>query len=290
MSRPNILVVRFRGWLTIRLATEPDPPDEPRGASGYTFAYAGEPPLDRVIRTQPLDEPDLLRPGAPWDWGVFVYDAFQLDIDGAATPLRDLLGLQVKLHGRPKFENRSWLLTPPGWEPIVPFDLAIQANDKDGVLRRSAPLDPASSKPVWQQPIARLLAQGAKDIWPERETVGSATGIWDAKVLLDQRIVTLETLLAEEKDAVKRQCLKSRLFELKRAVEEPPGARLMIRYPVERFSIRMDGMDAKIPDKEDLAGLNPQEAWLVDFWLGAFDFDLLAAFMQGSLVVPFRVI
>ncbi len=42
------LVVRFRGWCTIRLPTDPDPSDEPRGASGYTFAFSGEPDLDRA--------------------------------------------------------------------------------------------------------------------------------------------------------------------------------------------------------------------------------------------------
>ncbi len=37
-----MLVVNFAGWFQCRLATDPDPTDEPRGVSGFTFALAGE--------------------------------------------------------------------------------------------------------------------------------------------------------------------------------------------------------------------------------------------------------
>src|SRR5512133_460655 len=45
-----MLSLHFAGWFQCRLATDPDPADEPRGVSGFTFAYPGEPDLDRVIR------------------------------------------------------------------------------------------------------------------------------------------------------------------------------------------------------------------------------------------------
>lgn len=289
MTRPPSLVLRYRGWATVRLATEPDPPDEPTGASGFTFAFAGEPPLDRIIRTQPLDDPQMVRPGASWGWGVYVHDAFLRHSDGATVPRRELIGTRMMLHGSPKFENRSWLLTPPGWEPIVPFDLAIEPTPGSPVLRRSAPLDPDNpTRPVWQQPLERLLAQGAKDINQERETVGAATGIWDAIVPLEQRVKTLEALRAEERDSVRRHCLESRLRELRFALRNDRDRRVMVRYFVERFNVVMKGADALVPASGDLAALDPAADWLADFWLGAFDFDLLAAFFSGSLQVPFR--
>ena len=37
--------LKFTGWFQCRLATDPDPTDEPRGVSGYVRAVAGEPDL-----------------------------------------------------------------------------------------------------------------------------------------------------------------------------------------------------------------------------------------------------
>lgn len=42
--------IPFRGWFQARLATDPDDFDEPRGQNGWTFAFEGEPDLDRIIR------------------------------------------------------------------------------------------------------------------------------------------------------------------------------------------------------------------------------------------------
>ena len=47
------LALSFEGWCSLRLPTDPDPSDEPRGISGYTFAFAGEPDFDRVLNLQP---------------------------------------------------------------------------------------------------------------------------------------------------------------------------------------------------------------------------------------------
>ena len=58
----NALLLRFQGWFELRLATDPDPTDEPRGVSGYTFAFGCEPPLDRVLRFQPGDQLVRQRP------------------------------------------------------------------------------------------------------------------------------------------------------------------------------------------------------------------------------------
>ena len=288
MSNPTALFIRFRGWATVRLATEPDPPDEPRGASGFTYAFAGEPPLDRIIRMQPNDDPKFVRSGAAFGWGVFVYDAFVIDKEAVVTPVHDLVGARINLHGQPKFESRNWLLAPPGWEPIVPFDLAVESKDGKAVLRRTAPLDPKNPAPVWQQPLGTLLAQGAKDLWPERETIGSATGIWNALTTVRQRIRVLEALKSQETHVLRRQCLESRLSELRYALARPTDARVMIRYFVERFSVSMQGADPIVPSEGPLENLDPSLPWLVDFWAGAFDCDLLAAFFNGSLQIPFR--
>src|SRR6185503_3047945 len=53
----------FAGFFECRLATDPDPFDELRGTSGWTFALPGEPNLDRIIRFQPTGA--VLRWGGP---------------------------------------------------------------------------------------------------------------------------------------------------------------------------------------------------------------------------------
>ena len=55
MSAAKLLAIEFEGYFMCRLATDPDPTNERRGASGYTMAIAGEPDMDQAIRLQ-LDD------------------------------------------------------------------------------------------------------------------------------------------------------------------------------------------------------------------------------------------
>jgi len=73
----SVIVCSFAGWIQIRLATNPDPPDEPRGISGYTFALPGEPALDRLLRTSD--------PVAPRSHGPLIGVAVRaVTVDGVA--------------------------------------------------------------------------------------------------------------------------------------------------------------------------------------------------------------
>ncbi len=47
-----MLVIAYEGWFQCRMASDPDPTNDPRGISGPTIAVAGEPDFDRVIRLQ----------------------------------------------------------------------------------------------------------------------------------------------------------------------------------------------------------------------------------------------
>lgn len=49
------LVINFEGYWQCRQATDPDPSEDPRGVSGYTYAFGNESDLDLIIRLQ-LDE------------------------------------------------------------------------------------------------------------------------------------------------------------------------------------------------------------------------------------------
>ena len=288
MKPTQRLVVCFRGWFMLRQATDPDPPDERWGASGYTFAFAGEPAFDRVLRLQPNDHPGLIRLSEARQWGVFVFNAFVGSDGRAHAATRPLLGARVVLRGAPKFETRGWLLTPPGWEPIYPFHLALEAEKGKNLLQRTAPLDvDYPTRPVWKQPVKNLLAQGGKDIWLERETVGNATGIWDAVIGFRHRMEFLRVARAKTTSKLKIQCIDSRLHELDFAVKNPLDRRVMVRYCVERFGFRIEGTDGWAAPALDVL-LDVQQPWQVDFWMGAWDFDLLGGYMQGSLQIPLK--
>jgi hypothetical protein len=279
------LAIQFHGYVLIRLPTDPDPPDEPRGVSGYTFAFAGEPDLDRVIRLQPPSDFTLRTYSPPV--GVTVFAANRVD-GGSLTPVPALMNGAVNLLGKPRLENRNWTLTLPGFEPIVPFDLAIAGS---GVgLGRSAPFDPANpDQPIWLIPEPELLTHGAQGMEFEPETIGRATGVWDGLGMVTQRLARLRADLQKETDPTKKVALQGRIAELEIGVANPADRRVFARNFVERFSFTMTGLDAAITGDPSLLGgaVDTTAAWTVSFWMGAWDPDTLTAFMEGSLQVPY---
>jgi hypothetical protein len=280
------LVIQFEGWCIIRLPTDPDPPDEPRGVSGYTFAFAGEPDLDRVIHLQPPTD-FTPRSHGPDRLGVTVTSAERVEGSGA-TPVTALVGASVELMGEPRFENRNWTLTLPGFEPIVPFDLRIAEGPLE--LRRSAPFDPAHpDTPLWEIPEATLLSHGAQGMEFEPETVGRATGIWDALGVATQRLAALQEDLKRTTDPVAVAALQGRIAELSIGVASPHDRRTAAHSFVERFGFPVAGLDARVIGDPNayLGPLDTTSPWPVSFWLGGWDPDLLCAYLVGSIQVPY---
>ena len=271
------LVLEFEGWCSLRLPTDPDPSDEPRGVSGYTFAFAGEPDFDRVLNLQ-AREGMTYRSHGP-ELGVTVRKAVRTD----GYVVTALQGARVDLLGDPIIENRNWTLTLPGFEPIVPFRLRVAG---DGVaLERMAPLNPADpSQPLWQVSETLLEAQGAQGMEYEPATVGAATGEWDPLGAVKQRLATLQQDLEHEHDEIARTNLEGRIAELKIGIDaNPPDRRVLVRNFVERFGFPMQG-DATATG---IDGIDTTTPWRVDFWLGGWDPDVLSLYMKGALNVPY---
>jgi hypothetical protein len=288
------LILQFEGWCTIRQPTDPDPTDEPRGASGYTFAFGNEPDLDRIVRLQPSQTIPERSHG--WPIGVKVTDAVR-HAGAKQSSIAALVGATVDLLGRPKLENRNWTLTPAGYEPIVPFDLSIKAPPL--TIGRKAPLDVNDpNRKLWEQPPAVLQAQGANGVEFEPETIGKATGIWDSReVALERR-----TLLQKDLDAAKRKTppeeaeiaiLTGRIAELTIGIDNPNDRRVGARYYVERFgfdmlgTVKIEGDEGKVLGGLLTRGSDPAGAWGVRFWIGAWDPDLLSAYFVGALDAPY---
>jgi rubrerythrin len=281
------LIIQFHGHVLIRLPTDPDPPDEPRGVSGYTFAFAGEPDLDRVLYLQaPATIP--LRSYSP-PIGVTVYAANRVAGDDV-EPVTSLLGATVDLLDSPRFENRNWTLTLPGFEPVYPFRLRIAAGAI--AIERSAPLNPADpDQPLWEASEAALLAHGARGMEYEPETIGRATGVWDSLGVAKQRLALLLADLAKETDPIKQSNLRGRIAELQIGIASPNDRRTFARYFVERFAFPMlgsvpsvSGTPAELHGTLDTTASHP---WVVSYWLGSWDPDTLTAFFEGSLQIAY---
>ena len=282
------LLLQFDGWCLIRLPTDPDPHDETRGISGYTFAFAGEPDLDRIVHLQPpTDIP--LRSYSP-EVGVFVRNAMKQDAAGS-TPIPILEGAKVSLLDNPELQNRNWTLTLPGYEPIVPFHLQIAGDNM--VLQKTAPLVPADpDMPLWQVPQAQIVAHGARGMEYEPETIGHAIGIWNSMQIVQERCTNLQKDLAELKqhngDPIAITALEGRISELQFAIANPTDRRVLARYFVERFGFQMMGDSTVTGETAGLQGtLAAATPWFINFWMGAWDPDLLCCFMQGSLAIPY---
>jgi len=302
------LIIQFSGWILMRIPTDPDPTDEPRGVSGYTFAFGNEPDLNREIYFQ---ETKIYKARThTFPIGVHVQSAVRMD-GNTKTPIPALEGARVdllrdtKTDIGPRLENRNWTLTAAGFEPIVPFNFLIE-NKHEGIkLLRSAPLvDPLhpieqQSKPVWELSDMLLLDYGAVGVLYEPATIGEATGIWDSIQVIKDRLNALEqdrSALKKKKklspaEEVELVIINARIKELQFGLDNPQDRRVMARYYVERFNFPMFGATTVTGDqKKKLNGKllsGTKNPWSIGFWIGAWDPDALSAYVLGALEIPY---
>ncbi len=157
MTALTTLSINFEGWCQIRLPTNPDPPDEPRGVSGYTFALAGEPDLDRVIRfhnpVHPRSHAEVpnvrvrsVTIGGKERYSPLVGGPVNLLNEKGEPPILD-----TDPTG-PKFEERNYILTLPGDQPIDPFFIQVKSEDDTIELARRQVLE----RGMPQEPICKI--------------------------------------------------------------------------------------------------------------------------------------
>lgn len=262
-----MLRIHFEGWFQCRLATDPDPSDEPRGVSGWTFAVAGEPDLDRVIRLQD--------PVAPRSHGPRVGVSVRaVSIDGNQIPEHPLLGGQVNLLDEPTFEGRNGIASEDTLEPIVPFHLCVTGG---GVTIRRQDFDRDEADFRWRQPLPDAAVDPAE--------LAEATGIRDPAGYRRGRRDALQAELDRSADPVARVALRRRIADLsgRRDIRE-----FILRASlVYSFAIRGP---ADVLDPQHLLGVDLDTAvpWPVDFWVGVWDADALCGYLRGGLDLPTR--
>lgn len=263
-----MLILAFEGWFQVRLATDPDPSDEPRGVSGTTFALAGEPDFDRIVR---FHDPVAPRShGQPV--GVFV------------TSPEPLKGARVEMLEDPIFVNHNNVVTISETEPMDPFHLKIAHGDF--LLQRNDFWDPGQpTMTAFEAPEAamrRRLGSLARD----SVRVAQVTGITDYTAYRKARRAQLESDLARATDEIERVALAKRVRELSKPDDQYPTERLgyCMTY---RFAL--NGI-ARVEDPGGLLGGTPDPSrdWPLELWLGAYDSDTLCGYASGVLEVPFR--
>jgi hypothetical protein len=250
----------FAGWFQCRLATDPDPADEPRGVSGYVHALAGEPDLDRILRLQPAGT--VPRPFCP-PIGVTVRT---VHLDGRLQAGHPLLGAAVDLLDAPVFEGRNGIVADDGFEPIVPFHPQVSAG---GFRLRRRHRDREKF------PFADLQPTGVQ---PGLTDIADATGITDLADVWRVRKDQVDEALRTAPDETSRTALAARSALL-------GDARLAAFFPVRMlYSVALAGggechdPDGVLPGPAEL-----DAPWTADFWLGGWDADALSGFIKGML-------
>lgn len=267
-----MLVLAFEGWAQCRLATDPDPSDEPRGVSGWTCAVAGEPDLDRILRLQPEGAVPRV-PGPP------------IGVRVASTALT---GARVRLLGDPVFDGRNGLANEDTREPIVPFHLRIEG---DGVVLERRHVD-AAGRPVSTLP-------GRPTAAPERAAMAIGVRTPEDRVRFrERRADALRAALATAMTEIDQAALSRRLrpFEAEAAERErrrqagEPDAPAITTFMLGLalpYRIEIDGEDGIVEDPSGALGpLDEHAPWQVEMAVGIWDADALCAWIEGVLRVP----
>jgi hypothetical protein len=310
-----MLKVFFRGYFQMRMATDPDPSDEPRGVSGYTFALPGEPDFDRILYLQPkegyvVERPyGLLESGKPAPGprvGVTVYKATLNN-----KPVPKYIGARIEFIGA-ELTERNGILIRNDLFAIDPLRVqlikeGVNARVKDGILLdREDMLDPTNPNLVIMNARRKMLKRrqptGFKSYSAE---VAQATGLCDdpnpdviEKACLHNRKKRkrrLEALLEKLKlkpnpDALQCAALESRIEELNRLRkwwDLTEGG-----TPVDRraytLALQAYGWNVDIngPIAANYIGADEEATWDISFWMGGWDGDALYAFIEGEWNIP----
>ncbi|MBD0369815.1 MAG: hypothetical protein ICV60_03105 [Pyrinomonadaceae bacterium] len=294
-----MLRLEFEGYFQMRMATDPDPTDELRGVSGYTFALAGEPDFDAKIHLQP-DEPGVWqRNFGPSNQkvprvGVTVRRATQ---DGNSRP--DLVGARVAFVDAQILEHNGMLVRNDMFI-IDPLRVRVSAEDNgDVLLEREDWLNPANPQmPQWEADSQMLLRRQPKRFVTNSPEVAAATGLPDAsnKSLIEnrkERRKSLEALLKETKDKTEQAALETRIEQLK-IVEQwwnlSQGS--WNERPIDRraytLALQLEGWDIDVNGHvyRNALGGDETRPWPLRFWMGGWDGDALCAYLRGSWEIP----
>jgi hypothetical protein len=308
------LRLEFEGYFQMRMATDPDPTDERRGVSGYTFALAGEPDLDAKVHFQP-DEPGVWqrkfgigddegenlpvartsKSGGP-RVGVLVTSA---TIGDRAVP--EYVGARVQFLDAQILEHNGVLIRNDFFF-IDPLHVRVAYPDGKVFVERNDwvnPVDP--DMPLWEATSPMLVRRQPAGAQSNSVMVAAATGLPDAanETLIRHREArrrSLEALLANtKKDETARSALVTRIEQL-RIVEQwwNLAVGTFKNRPIDRrahqLALLFEGWNIDVQGTPFVNEVNgdPTQPWPLSFWMGGWDGDALTGFVKGMWEIPIR--
>lgn len=277
-----MLSISFAGWFQCRLATNPDPTDEPRGVSGYTFALGDEPDLDRIIRFQ--------RPVAPRSHGPSVgVHVTEIRVDGTTTPDHPLADGRVALLDDARFESRNRVLSDDkaGTGPIHPFHLSIRA-ERAAIKRRDLLVASDPDCGLISAPLQALNRRAPEQLDGFRldlEEVRSRTGMEEPRAVRRRRCDLLLQDLKETTDPLSASVLRKRIEELE--IEDEMDLRILMMRATQTRKMALRGPTAvHDPDGSFRHAIDSNADWPLRLWMGGWDADALCGFVDGSVHIP----
>lgn len=298
-----MLRLEFEGYFQMRMATDPDPTDERRGVSGYTFAVAGEPDFDARVHFQPYEDGVYERDFGPLSKGPRVgVNVRRAARDGQDVP--GLVGARVELVGAQVLEHNG-VLVRNDYFIIDPLRARVTQDDLV-ILDREDWLNPADpSMPAWEATAPMLLRRQPKRFVTNSPEVAAVTGLPDAsnETLIrnrDLRRESLEALLEEElgkpeadRDPVKIAGLETRIGELKIVrkwwdLSEGSWDTRPIDRRAYTLALQLDGWDIGVNGTvhANTVGADETRPWPLRFWFGGWDGDALCAYARGTWDIP----
>ncbi|TKK87221.1 hypothetical protein FDA94_19100 [Herbidospora galbida] len=254
--------VDFSGWFQLRLATDPDPHDEPRGVSGFTWSYPGEPDFDRTVRFQP--EGAFARVACEPEIGIGVY-VDEVRVDGSASE-HPLVGAAVHLADEPKFEGRNGIVAEAGYEPIIPFRLRFA--HEGGWFGRSY-------ADRYDYPYPELRGKGIDFSDEAKADIARVTGISDLGAVWRERERRLLRIIEATTDEALAETCRCRIAFMKE------NDFLIGDYALRSFY----AFDLTGPVEGDLVPVDPAEPWPIRYWMGGWDFDSLCGYICATLTI-----
>jgi hypothetical protein len=278
------LVLKFGGWFQCRLATDPDPTDEPRGVDGYMHAVAGEPDLDRIIRLQ-TSSGVVQRSYCP-SVGVKVVSVY---VDLRKIDDHPLIGASVDFLDKPRFEGRNTILTAPGAEAIFPVHIQIKkdinnSNNNNGsfIIQRKYD-DDMKFSPLTADDLDKFKRLQAifQSISPGE--IEEATGIFDLSVVWSERVAKLQADLTKTTNEIEIAAIKSRIETMSNTSPRRFSVRMLYSMNLKGNAIFEDP-NSYLPGKP--IGLASADPWTLELWCGAWDADAQSGYMVGYLGLP----
>jgi hypothetical protein len=289
-------MLQFKGWAQGRIPTDPDPSDEPRGVSGYTFALPGEPDLDRVIYFQ--KKKGVIRRSHCPEVGVYVCGGYEFETTGKGsdvvfkgTPKKinkghRLFGAKMDLLNNARFESRNSTIIYDGFGVMDPFILSVEGN-RLSIQRRFSAEPGKKPENIENYPINTLTPFMLNTVFMNSVEMILSAGVLDRaafrnnrKRLLKKDLIELKRRHSKSKEyLIQKAALEKRISELE--MNNPQerrtnqiGTQVLISYPLNAGTAYVNGKNIK-----------PGAVWPTTIWFGGWDADALGFYVNGYVQI-----